>query len=119
MTIRGTVVHGKGEGSAIGYPTANLSYDSGNIPERGVWTARVLVDFRAVEGLAVVGMWTQGNDLPSVEVHLLDFKENLYDKEIAVSLVKKLRDVESFPSVESLIAQIKKDEEAARAFFAV
>ncbi len=117
MVIRGTVVKGKGEGRAIGYPTANLAYDASAPPDSGVWFCRCLVGLRPVRGLAVVGMWTLGNGLPSVEVHLLDFTGDLYGKELDVSLVSKLRDLEKFSENASLVARIKEDEEEAREEF--
>ena len=50
----------------------------------------------------------------TIEVHLLDFDENIYGEHIRVHLRKRLRDEQKFASVEHLYAQIKKDEQKAR-----
>ncbi len=117
MTIHGTVVHGKQEGRAVGYPTANVSYDSTSSSEAGIWIVRALLDFRVVRGVAVVGMWKTSNDLPSVEVHFFDFQKEVYGKECAVVFLKKIRDIEQFSAIPALVAQIEKDISFAKEYF--
>ena len=48
-----------------------------------------------------------------MEVHIIDFNEDIYDAEITVQLVARLRDEQKFNSPEELIQQINKDKEAA------
>lgn len=117
VPIRGKVVTGKRQARGVGYPTANLEYAYDEAPESGVWTCRVEHEGKLKEGLAVIGMWKLENELPSLEVHLLDFAGDLYDQPLAVALMTKLRDLEKFDSIDELVAQIEKDVEAARAEF--
>ncbi len=120
MTVRGVVVRGKGEARRIGYPTANVAGGAHReaLAQSGVFLAHVLVDNVVYQALAVVGMWTEKNTgHPSLEAHLLDFTGDLYDKTIAVSVGKKLRDLQAFNGPEALVAQIAKDVEDARAAF--
>lgn len=116
MLVRGLVVTGKGEGKKIGYPTANIEHATARL-EPGVYCVRALIGSRVERGLAVVGMWTQKNNLPSLEVYFLDVSADLYGREVAVVFEKRLRDLKQFSSVESLLAQIGKDVEDAREVF--
>ncbi|MBP9748684.1 riboflavin kinase [Patescibacteria group bacterium] len=114
MTLRGTVVRGKGEGRKIGYPTANITYTATVVPEPGVWAARVHIGFSVHQGATVVGMWQIENGLPSLEVHLLDFDAMIYEKECTVSLVEKIRDLQAFSDTKTLVEQIGKDVAAVK-----
>lgn len=118
MTIIGQVVEGKGEGRKIGYPTANLQYSvSQKQLESGVWIVRVLVGYHVYHALAVVGMWKLENGLPSVEVHLLDFSDDIYKKTLVVSFAKFVRPLEKFTTMKALVEQIKNDVKEAEAYF--
>ena len=121
--LQGIVVRGKGEARTIGYPTANIEYDLRTprafeayveAPSAGVWTCTIEVDGRSLNGLAVIGMWTQANGLPSLEVYILDFDQDLYGKNISVSLKTKLHEIIRFPDVADLIRLIEQDVVAAR-----
>jgi len=117
LEIQGLVVRGKGEGRALGYPTANLEYQSAQTPERGVWVCRAHVGPHEHQGLAVVGMWKLENRLPSVEVYILDFDEDLYDQTLTITLELKLRDLKVFSDMTKLLSQIEQDVMQARTYF--
>jgi riboflavin kinase/FMN adenylyltransferase len=117
FSAHGTVVKGKGEGRKLGYPTANLEYAMEEKLEHGVWLCEADVDGELKHGLAVIGMWKLPNGLPSLEVHLLDFDQDLYGKALSVSLPGKLRDLQPFTDSKQLVAQIKEDIADARAAF--
>lgn len=117
LEIHGRVVRGKGEGRALGYPTANLEYQSAHIPERGVWVCRAQIESREQKGLAVIGMWKLESGLPSVEIYLFDFHEDVYGLELSVSLEEKLRDLKFFSHLSPLVAQIEQDIREARTYF--
>ena len=128
MHLQGIVVRGKGEARTIGYPTANIEYGSQEAPgtfegpataqteapSAGVWTCTVELDGRPLNGLAVIGMWTQSNGLPSLETYILDFDQDLYGKNVTVSLKRKLHEIIRFPDVADLIRLIEQDVVAAR-----
>ncbi|NLW44693.1 MAG: bifunctional riboflavin kinase/FAD synthetase [Syntrophomonadaceae bacterium] len=107
----------RGEGRDIKFPTANLDFDPEMArPGRGVYAARAIVDGKPHNAVVNIGQKpTFHQEYPVVaEAHILDFDGNLYDKEIAVMLVKKLRDERKFPSKEELIQQIERDIQNAR-----
>lgn len=124
VTLQGTVVHGDGRGKGLGFPTANLDLDHELSPPNGVWAARVrLLDRPASEPLLAVTnighrptLHGQRADLgpPVVEVHILDFEEDLYGQRAAVEFVAFLRAEERFASVDLLVAAIKADISTAR-----
>jgi len=113
----GQVVHGKGMGRGLGYPTANLLIGSEmQLPLPGVYFGRGQVDGRSHDAVVNIGSKPTlgGTDL-SFEVHLLDFSGNLYGKYLTVCLKKRLRDEKRFDSVEELSRQIARDIESVSA----
>lgn len=111
--IFGTVVKGRGIGRGLGFPTANIEPENELIPAPGVYAARTRLqtsDLRLQPSAVFIGKRKTFNDPePVIEVYLFDFDGNLYGQQIEVCLVRKVRDVEPFPSKEALIAQIEKD----------
>jgi riboflavin kinase / FMN adenylyltransferase len=111
--IRGRVVHGDQRGRELGFPTANVVPAPGLVcPGHGVYACRVGEHVAAVN----VGVRpTFGENLHLlVEAFLLDFSGDLYGQEITVEFVERLRGEERFTDVDSLIAQMTRDVEAAR-----
>jgi riboflavin kinase/FMN adenylyltransferase len=116
--VEGQVVTGKRRGgSALGFPTANLNIDENLlVPANGVYLARVYIDGENYLGLANIGIKPTFHDKTrNVEVHLIDFKRDLYGKNIKVSFTKKLREEKKFNTIPDLIKQIEKDISQARA----
>ncbi len=115
MTITGKVIQGLQEGRKLGYPTANLEYESEKPLESGVYASRVVFDSVEYIGALVIG----GNfktELPlKFEVYLLDFEGDLYGEELKVCVLDKVRNLEQFESREALIEQIERDIIAIRA----
>ncbi len=118
MQLRGVVVHGKKEARTLGYPTANIEYFSSEQPESGVWTCWVTVDEKLYQGLAVVDMWQLANGCPSLEVHILDFSQEVYGKQVEVALGERLRALAKFEGLEKLKQQIEEDVKRGREWFA-
>ena len=117
MQLKGVVVHGKQEARTLGHPTANIEYTASTLPRSGVWTCCMVVKEKTHQGLAIVGMWNLSNGEPSVEVHLLDFHQDIYGEKIEVSLKGYLRPLEKFETVKALKQQIEKDIHRGRAWF--
>lgn len=60
---------------------------------------------------------TFGETKPQAETYILSFSQTLYDSWIVVKLLKKIRGNKKFNSKEELVAQMKKDESIAKAYF--
>lgn len=115
--LRGRVVHGDARGRALGFPTANLALvEPFVIPATGVYAVRARVDGRELSGAMNIGSrpTVSGEGRLSIEVHLLDFAGDLYDRELAVDLVSYLRPEIRFPSRDDLTRQLALDVMAAR-----
>ena len=110
-SISGVVEHGNAIGATIGFPTANIRLNSHKqLPASGVYAVLAHVDGVEYRALANIGTNpTVGNDHLSLEVHLLDFQGDLYDKELAISFVSFVREEKKFSSLEALQKQIAED----------
>ena len=116
----GTVIHGKKLGRTIGFPTANLKIEESYklIPAIGVYAVKCTVGTKTVNGMLNIGTNpTVDGQNTSIEVHLFDFQEDLYDKKITVELIKRIRDEQKFASVEELKQQLHKDKVFAEQLF--
>jgi len=118
--VEGTVVAGERRGSALGFPTANLEIDDGLlVPANGVYSAKVWVDGEVYLGVANIGVKpTFRNQRRNIEVHLLDFFQDLYGKNIKVAFTCRLREEKRFHSVTDLVKQIESDIGQAKALWA-
>ena len=113
--LDGTVVDGYKVGRKIGFPTANLQVDCSDklIPSEGVYAAYVYVEGEKWAGMLNIGhrpTINNGNNL-SIEVNILNFSENIYQKEIRIEFVKYLRPEEKYSTIDELITQMHKDRE--------
>lgn len=113
-TIRGTVVNGSHVGRTIGFPTANIHplSDTTLIPSPGVYAVRVtLPDGTQRPGMVNIGTRptvTDGTAL-TIEVHILDFSGFLYDEELSIHFVERLRGEKKFPSLKKLTSALEAD----------
>jgi len=106
----GTVIPGHGRGRTLGYPTANLTVGTQIRPKGGVYVVRVHLDNAVYGGVMNIGTKpTFGDRDLAIEVFLLDFRGDLYQQELRVSLLEKLRDERHFPSPGDLVQQIDVD----------
>jgi riboflavin kinase/FMN adenylyltransferase len=117
--IGGRVVHGFHRGAPLGIPTANLRVRGVQLPPDGVYAVRAQIRDTAACGVANIGFNpTFGNEMRSVETHLLDFSGNLYGQRLVVAFAARLRGEHKFAGVDALLAQIRADIAAARAVLA-
>ncbi len=119
----GTVGHGDKRGRTIGFPTANLELEEEYlVPAPGVYAVKATVGGKFYDGVANIGFKPTFNEvydpIPSIEVHLFEFNQNIYGEKMGVEWYKRLRAEQKFPSVDALVAQIAADKAAAEAFFA-
>jgi riboflavin kinase/FMN adenylyltransferase len=109
-TLGGRVVSGHRRGIRLGCPTANISPGKELVPARGVYAVHVLLAGIRRRGALSIGLnptFTDGKR--SIEVHILDFNENIYDKTLDMLFIERIRDEIRFDSPEELIAQIDRD----------
>lgn len=114
-SIKATIEDGLKQGREIGFPTANLRLADIKkvIPKNGVYVVSVNVEDHEYMGMMNIGYKpTLTEGIYSLEVHLIDFDGDLYQKELEVSFLKFIREEKKFGSREELIAQIGKDKES-------
>ncbi|MBW2604325.1 MAG: bifunctional riboflavin kinase/FAD synthetase [Deltaproteobacteria bacterium] len=114
--IRGTVTTGRNRGGRLlGFPTANITLHDELCPKNGVYAVTVSCTEGIFQGVANIGYSpTFDDNVFSVEVHILDFNENIYDQNIRVNFVQHIRDEEKFSNISELSDQINKDIAKAR-----
>ena len=110
-SLMGKVVTGQQLGRTIGFPTANLQLPPEKfLPRYGVYSVDVLLNQAAIKGVMNIGCRpTIAAEIPTIEVHLLDWSGDLYGQTIKVNLLRFLRPEQKFPSVEALKQQITRD----------
>lgn len=115
-SIRGPVIRGKGLGTTLGYPTANIKIDSNQIlPKSGVYATYSKVDEKVYRSVTSVGHQPKFNDQSAeVESFFMDYEGNLYSRTVETIFVKFLRGQIAFESPEALSHQIEKDAKEAK-----
>ena len=114
--IRGKVTTGRDRGGKLlGFPTANIIPENELCPKNGIYAVTVECSGKIYQGVANIGFSPTFDDhIFSVEVHILDFNENIYGKKIRVNFVQRIRGEKKFSSISELSDQIKKDIVKAR-----
>jgi riboflavin kinase/FMN adenylyltransferase len=109
--LSGQVIHGHGRGSRkLGFPTANLKPVGVLIPKPGIYAVRAVFAGKRYPAVANLGWNPTFHDQQfSVEVHILDFDQDIYGQSLGVEFVERLRDEAIFRGPEELSAQIRKD----------
>lgn len=112
--LSGKVKTGKGLGKKFGFPTANIHISElyKLIPKKGVYVVKAKLDSEELFGMMNIGNNpTVSGKEKSIEVNLFDFEGDLYNKEITVKLLHRLRDEHKFDSVEQLQEQLQRDKQ--------
>lgn len=116
----GVVVHGKKLGRQLGFPTANISVSETYklIPKYGVYIVKSYIDGEWVKGMMSVGVNPTFEGHPyTIEVNYLDWDGDLYDKQLKIVILDRIRDEAKFESLDALVEQLKDDERCTRNFF--
>ena len=117
-SLHGPVIHGDARGRTINVPTANIGYSTEKmIPAKGIYACWAYLDdkkYRAAINIGTNPTFTPDKRSANVEVHLLDFRREIYGEDVRLQFVARLRDELRFDSVDRLIDQIWKDVEIAR-----
>lgn len=111
--LSGNVVHSSKIGHSIGFPTANIVPPDRFklIPADGVYAVKVYFSDREYNGMMNIGVKPTVNNQSKrgIEVHIFDFHEDIYDRELKVVFKKKLRDEIKFSGLEELKKQLEMD----------
>ena len=109
--LTGKVVTGDRRGRDLGFPTANLEIDlEAIVPGDGIYATWTIIDgVRRPSATSIGSRPTFGPGERLVEVHVMDFDEDLYGQQLSVEFVRKVRGQESFTTIEALVTQIDRD----------
>ncbi len=119
--LNGKIVKGKQIGKTIGYPTANLlvKEDYKIIPKNGVYVVKSIIEGKTCFGMMNIGfnptVSTDANK-QSIETYFFDFQGDLYDKNLKIEILKRIRDEKKYDNITQLVAAMKKDEEFSRRY---
>ncbi len=119
--VGGRVVAGEQRGRLLGFPTINVPIVSPRklLPPLGVYAVRVQTPRGAFGGmLNLGGRPTFGDEQTSIEVHLFEASGDFYGGRVRIDFLARLRDTVRFPDVAALVAQLRRDESAARSVLA-
>ncbi len=120
FALRGPVLHGDERGRTIGFPTLNIGVSADRaLPPNGVYVTRAEAAGRTYAAVTNVGTRpTFDGAGVTIETHLLDFEGDLYGQSVTIELLSMLRPEQKFSGIEALVAQIRRDADAARQWFA-
>lgn len=117
FSLRGKVVTGQRRGSDIGFPTANIDVDSKQaLPPDGVYATRAYIEGKPYQSMTNIGRSPTfgAHNKRTIEVYILDYKGDIYGKELKIELIERLRGEKKFEDVETLKQQIAADIERGR-----
>ena len=116
-SVSGKVVHGRGKGHLYGFPTANVHIEHEYIrPMPGVYSGYLTVNGISYKSMINIGhnpTYNYRSHL-SVEAHILDFSDDIYEEEVRVAFVDFMRPERRFGSADELLEQLGKDRERVR-----
>lgn len=126
--LTGKVIKGKGLGKKLNFPTANLHVKEQYklIPKNGVYVVKSQIGGEIIFGMMNIGynptvnaeQQAEGFIQKTIEIHFLNFDEDLYDKKLQVQILERIRDEHKFDSLEALQIQLQKDKETSLAIIA-
>jgi len=115
-SLGGRVIRGEGRGTELGWPTANLPIPGDRVvPPDGVYVTTTVVKGEVLKSVSYIGSrptFAEGGRM--LEVHLLDMNRSLYDEELKVNFIERLRGDEKFSTIAELVRQMEFDANLAR-----
>ena len=116
-SLHGKVVTGAGRGTGLGFPTANVAISLEHaLPPDGVYASRVHIDGEAYQSMANIGKCpTFGGCERTVEAYIVDYRGDLYGRELKIDIIARLRDEKKFDTVDELKEQVAEDVRQGRA----
>lgn len=116
VSVMGTVCRGDGRGKKLGFPTANVDCKNEVIPPKGVYAVHVIYKNKKYSGMANIGYrpsFVNRADKITLEVHIFNFKQQIYREDIVVEFKKRIRNERVFSSPGAFIGQLVRDRQVA------
>ena len=116
----GKIVEGKKIGRTIDFPTANIEIGETYklLPKNGVYIVTALIQNKNVQGMMNIGTNpTIGENMQSIEVHFFNFNQDIYNQNITIQIIEKIREEAKFDSILDLQIQLIKDKQYCQKFF--
>jgi riboflavin kinase/FMN adenylyltransferase len=113
--LYGRVIEGDKRGRLLGYPTANIELETQKklVPGNGIYFVKVALGAEKYFGMASIGVrptfYSSGSR--TIEVHILDFHQEIYGRDIQIGFLRRMRNELKFDTAEQLIQQMNKDKE--------
>ncbi len=124
VSVYGDVVKGNAFGKRLGFPTANMNPHHEVLPPPGLYAVDVFYRGKKFNGLCFIGPTPEfvrphknRRSAGNVEVHILNFHQNIYGQHLEIQFLRKMRPVKQFPFPADLVAQVKKDIVRAKRIF--
>ena len=118
--ISGKVIEGKKIGRTLGFPTANIQINESYklLPKNGVYIVSSEINDILYFGMMNIGTNpTIGENMQSIEVHFFNFNQDIYNQNITIQIIKKIREETKFDSILDLQIQLIKDKQYCQKFF--
>ncbi len=117
FSLHGRVIKGTGRGLELGFPTANLDIDPQQaLPTEGVYATLAYIDDKVYKSMTNIGKRpTFGDTERAVEVHILDYHNDLFGRDLKIDIIKRLRGEKQFDTAQQLGKQITLDIKQGRA----
>ncbi len=115
-SFNGKVIKGDGRGRTLGFPTANIKLNNENklLPAIGIYAVELMMTNEKHFGLMSIGkrptFYNEGQ--LTTEIYIYDFDRDIYNENVTVKVIERIRGEEKYSSPEELVAQMKKDKEA-------
>lgn len=112
--MMGKVIGGHRMGKKLGFPTANIEPNEPYklIPEDGVYAIKARINGKILKGMLNIGYRPtvdRHGRHKSIETHLFDFDKDIYNKEITIHMMHRIREEKKFNNVDKLVEQLKVD----------
>jgi riboflavin kinase/FMN adenylyltransferase len=110
--FNGNIVHGNSIGKTISFPTANIEVHESYklVPKNGVYIVKTIIDKKLIFGMMNIGINpTFDGTKQSIEIHFLNFNKNIYNQNLTIYMISRIRDEKKFNSVEDLKTQLELD----------
>lgn len=111
LVITGRVIKGSGDGKKMGIPTANIEFEHNpKTLAHGVYSTKIKIDGKKYFGISHYGpRYVFNENTPQLEIHILDFDQDIYGKIVEVELLDFIRPTMRFNNIEEMLKQIDKD----------